>query len=101
MSEAAPAALERALQLTIDMLDAAAGSNWDRVSQLDAERERQLRQHRAGPLSENDRQIVAALRRHNQTLLAHAEAARATVKQQLDQHHYNHRALRSYISSSR
>jgi hypothetical protein len=100
MSEAAHADLQQALQITIEMLDAAAGNNWDRVIQLDAERHRPLRKRQADPLSDEGRQIVAALLRHNQTLMAHADAARAMLKKQLDEHQYNHRALRTYISSS-
>lgn len=100
MNETVPAGLQRALQLTIDMLDAAAGNNWDRVSQLDAERHRQLRKRAAGPLSEQDRQIVATLLRHNQTLMAHADLARAALRQQLHRHAYNHRALQTYVRSS-
>jgi hypothetical protein len=100
MNDTAHADLQRALQITVEMLDAAAGNNWDRVSQLDAERHRQLRKRQADLLSEQDRQIVATLLRHNQTLMAHADMARATLKKQLDEHQYNHRALRTYISSS-
>jgi hypothetical protein len=100
MNEAAHADLQRALQITIEMLDAAAGNNWDRVGQLDVERDRQLRKRQADSLSDQDRQIIGAVLRHNQTLMAHADAARATVKKQLEQHQYNHRALRTYISSS-
>lgn len=100
MNEAASAELQRALELTVGMLDAAAGNNWDRVSQLDAERQRRLRKRDAASLSADDRQIVATLLKHNQTLLAHADAARAALRKQLDQHQYNHRALRTYIASS-
>ena len=100
MSDAARADLQRALQITIEMIDAAVGNNWDRVSQLDVERQRQLRMHHANPLNDQDRQVIASMHRHNQTLMAHADAARATLKAQLEQHQYNHRALRTYISSS-
>jgi Flagellar protein FliT len=100
MNEATRIDLQRVLQITIDMLDAAAGSNWDRVSQLDAERNRQLRKRESGPLTEHDREIIATVVKHNQTLKAHADAARSTLKQQLDQHPYNRRALQTYIRSS-
>ncbi|GFZ86285.1 flagellar protein FliT [Dyella caseinilytica] len=100
MNEAARADLQQALQITVEMLDAATGNNWDWVSQLDAERHRELQKCKGSPLSDRDRQIIATLRRHNETLMAHAEAARAALKAQLDQHQYNHRALRTYISSS-
>jgi hypothetical protein len=101
MSEAAHAGLQRALQITIEMLDAAAGNNWDRVIQLDAERQNQLRKRAAGPLGDQDRQLIATMRRHNQMLVAQADLARSALKQQLDQHQYKHHALRTYISSSR
>ncbi|HTV86120.1 MAG TPA: flagellar protein FliT [Dyella sp.] len=101
MNEPASAPLTRALELTVGMLDAAAGDNWDRVSQLDAERQRSLRKCGAEPLGAGERQLVAALLKHNQTLLALAEGARAALHKQLDQHRYNHRALRTYIASSR
>jgi hypothetical protein len=100
MNQAASADLQRALQITTDMLDAAAGNNWDRVSQLDAERHRYLQKHQADLLTMQDRQMIAALLAHNQTLLVHAENAREAVREQLDQHQYKHRALRTYISSS-
>jgi hypothetical protein len=100
MNDAAHADLQRTLEITLEMLDAAASGNWDRVDQLDIERQRQLQKHGGSPLTERDRQIVAALRRHNTTLMTHADAARAQLKQQMDQHQYNHRALRTYISSS-
>jgi hypothetical protein len=100
MNEVVGVDLQRALQITVEMLDAAAGNNWDRVRQLDAERHCLLHKRAAGPLSGDDRQIIATLLRHNQTLKAHADAAQAILKRQLDQHQYNHRALRTYISSS-
>jgi hypothetical protein len=100
MSDAAPADLQRALQITIEMLEAAVGSNWDRVCQLDVERQRQLRKCGTASLSSDDRQIVATMLKHNQSLMVHADAARAILQQQLDRHQYNHRALQTYISSS-
>lgn len=99
MNEAPRIDLQRVLQITIDMLDAAAGSNWDRVSQLDAERTRHLRKG-AGPLTESERQIIATVVKHNQTLKAHADVARTALKQQLDRQPYNRRALQTYIRSS-
>jgi hypothetical protein len=100
MSDTAQADLQDALQITIEMLDAAASGNWERVSQLDPERDRLLRKHQADALTAGDRETITALLTHNQTLMAHAEAAHEAVKQQLDQHQYNHNALRTYISSS-
>jgi transposase len=100
MNDPAHADLQRALQITIDMLHAAAGSNWDRVLQLEAERQRQLRKRQPGRLSETDRQIISTIVKHNLTLMAHADAARSTLKEQIDQQQYNHRALRTYISCS-
>jgi hypothetical protein len=91
---------QRALRITIDMLEAAVAGNWDRVSQLDAERQRSLRKRPVNPLSAEDRQIIAAMRNHNKTLMVYADAARATLKQQLDSHQYNRRALQTYIRSS-
>jgi hypothetical protein len=100
MNQAAHPDLQRALQITLEMLDAAANGNWDRVSQFDTERQRQLHKPRQAAPTEHDRQIMATLRKHNQTLMAHADAARTALKQQMDQHQYNHRALRTYLSSS-
>jgi hypothetical protein len=100
VSDAAHAELQHALQITVEMLDAAAGNNWDRVSQLDAERDRVLRKHSVEPVSGADREIIARLLAHNQTLAAHAGLARDAVQRQLDEHQYKHRALRTYISSS-
>jgi hypothetical protein len=100
MSDLAHPDLQRALQMTMEMLDAASGGNWERVSQLDGERDRLLRKHQADALSADDRKAIAALLTHNQSLMAHAEIARDAVQRQLDQHQYKHRALRTYISSS-
>lgn len=100
MSEAAHTDLQDALQLTLEMLDAANSGNWERVGQLDSERDRLLRKRQADALSSGDHEIITTLLAHNQMLQAHAEAAQEAVKQQLDQHQYNHNALRTYISSS-
>jgi hypothetical protein len=100
MSQAAHPDLQRALQVTVEMIDAAVGGNWDRVNQLDRDRDRLLRKHRADPVTVHDRDTITALIAHNRTLMAHAEAAREAVRQRLDQHQYNHRALRTYIASS-
>jgi len=102
MNEQAHPDLQLALQTTTEMLDAAVNGNWDRVIQLEEKRQYQLRKYRvsAAPLIELDRQVIATLRRHNQTLMAHADIAQGALKQQLDQHQYNRRALRTYISSS-
>jgi hypothetical protein len=100
MSDLAHPDLQRALQMTMEMLDAASGGNWERVSQLDGERDRLLRKQQADALSADDRKTIAALLTHNQSLMAHAEIARDAVQRQLDQHQYKHRALRTYISSS-
>jgi hypothetical protein len=101
MNEAVRIDLQRVLQITIEMLDAAAGSNWDRVSQLDAVRNRQLHQREVAPLlTEDDRQVIATIVKHNQTLKVHADAARSALKQQMDRQPYNRRALQTYIRSS-
>lgn len=100
MSEAAHADLQDALQITLEMLDAANSGNWERVSQLDSERDRLLRKRQADVLTPDDHETITTLLAHNQMLQAHAEAAHEAVKQQLDQHQYNHNALRTYISSS-
>jgi hypothetical protein len=102
MNENAHPDLQRTLRITVEMLDAAANDNWDRVIQLEEKRQYQLRKHRvnAMPLTDLDRQIIATVRKHNQTLAAHADLAQSALKQQLDQQQYNRRALRTYISSS-
>jgi hypothetical protein len=100
MSDAAQSDLQDALTITLEMLDAAASGNWERVGQLDTERDRLLRKRQADTLTASDRETISALLTHNQTLVAHADAAHEAVKQQLDQHQYNHNALRTYISSS-
>jgi hypothetical protein len=100
MSKSAHPNLQRALQLSIEMLDAADAGNWDRVSQLDAERHRLLQAWKPHGLSAADREAIDTLQRHNQSLVAHAEAVREKVKRDLEQHQYNHRALRTYISSA-
>ena len=100
MNEAPHTDLQRALQITVEMLDAAAGNNWERVSQFDAERHALLHAWQAGSATAVDREVIAQLQAHNQMLMAHAEAARDAVKRQLEQHQHNHRALRTYLSAS-
>ncbi|GLQ99920.1 flagellar protein FliT [Dyella mobilis] len=100
MKKGAHPNVQQALRVTQEMLDAANVGNWDRVSQLDAERHRLLQTWKPVAATPADRDAITALQNHNQTLMAHAEAARAAVKQELDQHQYNHRALATYISSA-
>ncbi|MBE1159520.1 flagellar protein FliT [Dyella acidiphila] len=100
MSRPAHPNLQQALQLTVEMLEAADGGNWERVSQLDAQRHRLLHSWKPQGANAQDRAAIDAMQTHNQSLMAHAEAARNLVQRQLDQHQYNHRALRTYISSS-
>lgn len=100
MSNLAQASLQRALEITADMIDAATSGNWMHVVELDVERQACLEQAQTGATGLQHRAILLALKAHNQTLMEHANLARETIEQQLGQHQYNHRALRTYINSS-
>lgn len=102
MSDGAHAALQRALQITARMLDAAASDDWSQVINLDAERQPLIRQASSdGGPNISDRDLLQALHEHNHVLLERATTACETVERRLSQHKYNHRALRTYITSSR
>lgn len=93
-------ALQQALALTVEMLDAATHGDWVLVSELDARRQACLPPD-TGTFGMQHRQTLQALHAHNQTLLARAEQMREQVGQQLSQHQYNHRALQTYVTSAR
>jgi flagellar protein FliT len=101
MKDALHMALQRALALTLEMVDAAERDNWDRVSELDAQRQVHLQHMETGALGMQHREALQALQAHNRALLERAGQVRETVEQQLSQHQYNHRALRTYMTSAR
>jgi hypothetical protein len=101
MNDAAQTELQRALALTVEMIDAAAHDNWMLVTELDARRQVHLQQVQHNALAAEHSETLQALQAHNRALLERAEQVRETVEQQLGQHQYNHRALRTYISSAR
>lgn len=100
MTDAVQIQLQHALALTMQMSDAAGQGNWTLVNELDTQRQLHLQQIRHDSLTTQHHEALQALQAHNRTLLARAEQVRETVEQQLSQHQYNHRALRSYVSSS-
>lgn len=93
--------LQHALTLTIAMSEAAAHDNWALVVELDARRQVHLQHMRRGDLDAQHRDALAALQAHNRALLERAEQVRDAVERQISQHQYNHRALRTYVSSTR
>jgi hypothetical protein len=100
MNDPAHLGLQRALEITAEMIDAAQGDNWPHVLELDARRQVCLVQARAGALGPEHRQALLSLQVHNQVLLERASLAHQAVEQQIGRHQYNHRALRTYIVSS-
>ncbi|MFC3652663.1 flagellar protein FliT [Dyella humi] len=100
MNEATQNELQRALALTVEMIDAAARDNWTLVTELDAQRQVHLQQIQHDTLAAQHREALQTLQVHNRALLERAEQVRETVEQQLSQHQYNHRALRTYITSA-
>jgi hypothetical protein len=100
MTDAVFNALQQALALTVEMIDAAAHGDWAMVSELDARRQALLPAE-TGSLSLQHRETLQALHAHNQTLLACTEQVREQVEQKLSQHQYNHRALQTYVTSAR
>lgn len=100
MNDAALIQLQHALALTVQMTDAAEQGDWTLVNELDAQRQAHLQQVRHDSLAMQHREALQALQNRNRALLERAEQVREMVEQQLSQHQYNHRALRSYVSSS-
>lgn len=98
MSGAADSALQRALTISAQMLDAADRDDWSRVADLDVERQTWMRQEH--PANKHSSDALAALHEHNRLLLERAELAHMKIEQQLGQHKYNHRALNTYIASA-
>jgi hypothetical protein len=94
-------ALQQALALTLQMSEAACDGNWTLVAELDAQRQMPLRHMQGASLGSQHRDALAALEAHNRAVLERAQQVREAVENQLSQHQYNHRALRSYVSSSR
>lgn len=94
-------ALQQALALTILMSEAASEDNWTLVAELDAQRQVPLQRVQGATLDSRHRDPLASLEAHNRAVLERAQQVRDAVEQQLSQHQYNHRALRSYVSSSR
>jgi hypothetical protein len=97
MNDPVHAKLRRALDITIEMIDAATSENWSRVIELDTQRQAYLKQV---PASAEHREALLALQVHNQVLLERANLSHQALQRQLGQHQYNHRALRTYITSS-
>jgi hypothetical protein len=93
-------ALQQALSLTVEMIDAASQGDWTMVSELDARRQALLPAE-IGAFDMQHRETLHALHTHNQVLLARAEQVREQVEHQLSQHQYNHRALQTYVTSAR
>lgn len=100
MSDLAHANLQRALDITVEMIDAATSDNWPRVVELDAQRQVCLEHFQAGAAGPQHRDALLALQVHNRALLERANLAHEAVERQLNQHQYNHRALQTYITSS-
>lgn len=100
MNDPLHAKLRRALDITVEMIDAATSENWSRVVELDAQRQVYLKQVPASAAGAEHREALLALQVHNRALLERANLAHEALQQQLGQHQYNHRALRTYIISS-
>lgn len=101
MNNLADDALRQALALTLQMSEAAADGNWTLVTELDTQRQIPLQHVQNASLDNRHRDTLASLEAHNRAVLERAQQVRDAVEQQLSQHQYTHRALRSYVSSSR
>ncbi|MBB6247280.1 hypothetical protein [Rhodanobacter sp. A1T4] len=97
MSDSAYAGLQRALDITLQMLAASADGQWQQVAELEAERQPCIRQHGD---DQRSRELLTTLHQHNEHLLKRADVAREALERELSQHKYNHRALNVYIASS-
>lgn len=94
------AELQHALTLTVEMIDAAGQGNWTLVNELDAQRQIHLQRLRHDTLTAQHREALQVLQAQNRVLLERAGQVRESVEHQLSQHQYNHRALRTYITSA-
>ncbi|GGA27637.1 hypothetical protein [Dyella nitratireducens] len=101
MTSSVQDALQQALALTIQMSDAASDGNWTLVAELDAQRQIPLQHVQNASLDIQHRDTLAALQAYNRAVLERTQQVHDSIEQQLSQHQYNHRALRSYVSSSR
>ncbi|GAB2563903.1 hypothetical protein ISP15_05115 [Dyella jejuensis] len=99
MDDPTQAALQRALDITLAMTEAASSDNWTLVAELDEQRRTVL--PKADTAGSQHRETLLALEAHNRALLERAGLVRAAMEQQISRHQYNHRALRTYITSSR
>lgn len=97
MSDSAYDGLQSALDITLQMLAAAADGQWQRVVELEAERQSCIGQHDDDPRS---RELLTTLHQHNEQLLKRADVEREALERELSRHKYNHRALSVYIASS-
>ncbi|RUL76142.1 hypothetical protein [Dyella choica] len=92
--------LHEALALTIEMCAAAGDGNWTLVAELDKKRQLHLQRMQSESLGMQQHEALAALQTQNNALLERAREVHAVVEEQLSQHQYKHRALRSYVTSS-
>lgn len=93
-------ALQRALEITERMRKAADRDKWNRVSELDAQRQPWLMQAR-GAKDLQRRELLQAMLEHNRYVLERAGIAREALQIKLGTHKFSHRALKTYVSSSR
>jgi hypothetical protein len=101
MSDAIERPLQQALALTMDMLAAATQDNWTLVTELDTRRQAYLQQIHDAAIDPQHRHTLRTLEANNRALLERVTQVREGVELQLSQHQYNHRALRTYVSSTR
>lgn len=89
-------ALDQALVVSSQMVDAAEKGLWDEVAELDRQRQPLLRAH--DPADRRSHRLLQQLMADNQQLIRLAELARSQALQQLNQHSHAYRALSAYVS---
>ncbi|BFI97084.1 MAG: hypothetical protein RSP_25940 [Rhodanobacter sp.] len=93
------ASLERALEVSNDMLAAAREGRWDSLPRMEVERAPLLRA--THPRDDRSRELLEKLLACNEEMLSLAACARAQVADALSRHGYAHRALNSYVGLGR
>lgn len=97
MNEAPHPDLQRALALSVDMLQAARRGDWAGATALQAECDRLLRKatvNAAGLMA------LRQLQLDQRAMLELAARARGVVGESLARHHVNHRAVSAYLDTA-
>ncbi|MFK2878573.1 flagellar protein FliT [Rhodanobacter hydrolyticus] len=91
--------LERALEVSNNMLAAAREGQWDSLPKMEVERAPLLRA--SHPRDDRSRELLEQLLACNEEMLSLAARARAQIADALSRNGYAHRALNTYVGLGR